>query len=54
VVESEIRVATTLTAVAGSVNDVKTMLGGQLDLRDRVANCERDIAELKADKKPKN
>jgi predicted nucleic acid-binding Zn-ribbon protein len=51
VVASEIRVASALTEVVGSMNDVKSMLSERLDLRDRVANCERDIAELKADKK---
>jgi predicted nucleic acid-binding Zn-ribbon protein len=47
ITHSEIRVATAITELAGSVNDVKTMLGNQLDLRDRVARCENDIAELK-------
>ena len=51
IVHSEIRLATAVTELAGSVNDVKTMLRGQLDLRDRVAKCEADIAELKQDKK---
>ena len=53
VTHSEIRVATAITDLHGSINDVKTMLGEQLDLRDRVASCERDIAELKRkNKKP--
>ncbi len=47
ITHSEIRVATAVTELAGSVNDVKTMLRDQLDLRDRVARCERDIEELK-------
>ena len=52
ITHSEIRVATAITDLHGSINDVKTMLGEQLELRDRVANCERDIAELKRKNKP--
>jgi uncharacterized protein YoxC len=47
IAHSEIRVATAITELAGSVNDMKTMLVDRLDLRDRVAQCERDIDELK-------
>lgn len=54
VVHSEIRIATAITELAGSVNDVKTMLRDQLDLRDRVTKCEAEIEELKKDKKKPN
>lgn len=46
-VESEIRVATALTELAGAVGDVRTLLESNLGLRDRVSRCELDIAELK-------
>lgn len=47
ITESELRVATAITALAGAVIDVKTLLTDRLDLRDRVEQCERDIDELK-------
>ena len=47
IAHSEIRLATAITDVHGTMIDVKTMLGAQLDLRERVVACERDIAELK-------
>ena len=47
VVESEMRVATAIVDLAGTVNDIKTLLVERLDLRDRVERCERDIDELK-------
>jgi hypothetical protein len=47
VVASEIRVATALTDVAGTVREVRDRLDDALHLRDRVSQCERDIADLK-------
>ena len=47
VVESEIRLATGITEMSGTLRDVRDMLAGQLDLRDRVERCEADIADLK-------
>jgi hypothetical protein len=47
ITESEIRVATAIVDLAGTVNDIKTILVDRLDLRDRVERCERDIDELK-------
>ena len=48
VVDSEVRTATALTALAGSVNDLNSMLREDRDLRNRVERCEHDIAELKS------
>lgn len=47
VVDSELRTATALTALAGSVNELSAMLKQDRDLRHRVERCEHDIAELK-------
>jgi hypothetical protein len=47
IVESEIRTATAITELAGSVRDVATLLRGQHDLRPRLERCESEIAELK-------
>jgi hypothetical protein len=47
VVESEIRMVTALTDVAGTVNAVADMFRGSHDLRPRVENCEREILDLK-------
>ena len=46
VVESEIRTATAITDLAGTVRDVATLLREQNDLRPRVERCERQIAAL--------
>jgi hypothetical protein len=46
VVESELRVATAMTALARDVNDLTGYLRAQGDLRPRVERCERDIAEI--------
>ncbi len=48
IVESEIRTATAITAVAGEIHQIKELLIDRLDLRDRVSACERDIAWLRA------
>jgi chromosome segregation ATPase len=47
IVESEIRTASAVTELAGTVRAVHSMLSDRFDLRDRVERCERDIAELK-------
>lgn len=47
VVESEIRTATAITELAGSVQDLTRMLRAQHDLRPRVEQCEPDIAEIR-------
>lgn len=47
VVESEIRTATALTDLAGSVREVTTLLREQHDLRPRVERCESEIAAIK-------
>ncbi|MBI4863765.1 MAG: hypothetical protein HY815_26415 [Candidatus Riflebacteria bacterium] len=47
VVEGEIRTATAITALAGTLDEVKTLLKERLDLRDRVERCEHDIVILK-------
>jgi hypothetical protein len=43
----DLRIATALFEVNGTMTDVKQLLYKQLDLRDRVARCEHDIDELK-------
>jgi len=45
--ESEIRTATAINALVGTLGDIKQLLADRLDLRDRVERCERDIDELK-------
>lgn len=47
VVESEVRTATAIHDMHGTLRDVRDLLKGRLDLSDRVDRCERDIAELK-------
>jgi len=47
VVEAEIRTATAITALAGTLDDVKILLRDRLEVRDRVERCEIDIAILK-------
>lgn len=48
IVESEVRTATALTELAATVRDMTSVLRAQNDLRPRVDQCERDIAELRA------
>jgi len=52
VVESEIRTATAITGLAGTLDGVRDLLKDRLDLRDRVERCERDIDELKRARRP--
>lgn len=47
VVESELRTATLLVEVNGTMRDVRNLIRDRFDLRDRVESCEREIAELK-------
>ena len=47
VVESELRTATAITDLAGTVRDMTGVLRAQGDLRPRLERCEQDIAELK-------
>ena len=47
VVESELRTATAITDLAGSVRELTSVLSAQSDLRPRVERCEGDIAQIK-------
>lgn len=47
VVEGEVRSATAIMDLAGTLHDVKTLLQGRRDLRKRVERCEHDIVVLK-------
>jgi chromosome segregation ATPase len=47
IVASEIRTSTAITDLAGNVRELTEVLRQQYDLRPRVEQCERDIAELK-------
>jgi hypothetical protein len=46
IVESELRTATAITDLAGTVRELTAHLRLQSDLRPRVEKCERDIADL--------
>jgi predicted nucleic acid-binding Zn-ribbon protein len=47
ITKSEIRTATAIIDLDGTLGQVKTLLAGRLDLRDRVARCENDIEDIK-------
>ena len=47
VVESEIRMATVMTGIAGTLHDTKELLEDRLGLKGRVERCEQDIVVLK-------
>lgn len=47
VVEAEIRTATNVMQLKSTLDEVKTMLHAQHDLRPRVDACEREISRLK-------
>jgi hypothetical protein len=49
--EVEIRTVTALNDVHGTLREVRDLLRDRLDLRDRVERVERDVAELKRDRK---
>jgi predicted nucleic acid-binding Zn-ribbon protein len=44
--EADVRTATALAEVAGTLRDLHAMVRDRLELRDRVDRCERDIADL--------
>src|SRR5262245_28212578 len=46
-VDSEMRTATAIAELAGSVRDMTTYLRAQGDLRPRVERCELDILDIK-------
>jgi hypothetical protein len=47
VTEGEIRTATAITDMHGTLIEVRDLMRDRFDLRDRVERCERDIADLK-------
>jgi hypothetical protein len=47
IVESEVRTATAIADLAGTVREMTQVLRQAHDLRPRVERCESDIAELK-------
>lgn len=47
IVESEIRTSTAITELAGTVRELTVTLRAQNELRPRVEQCEKDIAELR-------
>jgi peptidoglycan hydrolase CwlO-like protein len=47
IVASEMRTATALTDLAGTIQELSAILRQQADLRPRVERCEQDIGELK-------
>jgi hypothetical protein len=47
IVESEIRTATAINDLAGTMRDVGDMFRDRFELRDRVTRCELDIDDLK-------
>jgi chromosome segregation ATPase len=46
VVESELRVASAVTDLHGTVRELTDLLRSQHDLRPRVERCERDIFDI--------
>lgn len=47
IVESELRTATAITELSGSVRDLITVIKEDRDLRGRMERAEKDIASLK-------
>lgn len=47
IVESEMRTATAITELAGTVRELVSSIKEDRDLRGRVDRCEKDIAQLK-------
>jgi hypothetical protein len=47
IVESEVRTATAITDLHGTLREVLDVLRDQHDLRPRVDRCERDIGDIK-------
>ena len=52
-VDSELRTATALVNLAGSVREVTDLLRSQHDLRPRVQKCEAEIGQLKKRLRPR-
>lgn len=52
-VDSELRTATALVELAGSVREVTDVLRSQHDLRPRIDKCEAEIGELKKRLRPR-
>lgn len=48
IVESEMRTATAITALAGNVGELVTFLKQDRDLRPRLEQCEKDILNVKS------
>lgn len=48
IVESELRTATAITDLAGTIQALTDLLKSQHDLRPRVERCEREIDALKS------
>ena len=48
IVHSEIRTATAITALGGTMNDIKELLAERLEVRDRVTRCEAEIQSIKS------
>ena len=46
IVESELRTATAITDLAGTVREMTGILRSQSDVRPRLEKCERDIVDL--------
>ena len=47
IVDSEVRTATAISDLAGTLHEVRDELRASLELRPRVDRCERDIADIK-------
>lgn len=47
IVESEVRTATAITALAGNVQELTSFLRASAELKPRVERCEEEIAALK-------
>ena len=47
IVESELRTATAIVELAGSVREMTGVLRASADLRPRVEKCEKDISDLR-------
>jgi predicted nucleic acid-binding Zn-ribbon protein len=48
IVQSEVRTATAITELAGSVREMTGVLRSSAELRPRVERCEQEIAEIRA------
>lgn len=48
IVDSELRTATEITALRGTLHEVRDELRASFDLRPRVEHCEREILDIKS------